>query len=288
MSRIVRIFSWRKPTVLLLFTVAHSCWGFLKSGEDQAWAGNLGWIDMGAERETGLRIGEFFLEGYAYSHSSGWILLGDGSPQNGIRYSNTTRDDFGVNRIESGSLRGYAYSPNLGWIAFHENGNPRIDLVTGDFSGFAYALNAGWIALETLSAREIVPGEDSNGNGIPDSWERDRLGGLSDQRSDFDSDGDGKSDFAEYEADTNPLDLQDRFAITGFSRTGLLEGFLQWKSRPSRIYLIESSSDLVEWRSILGPLAGQDEWTSLSVPIDGTEPLFLRVKTVLPTEVGLE
>jgi len=268
----------------IFFGLAQCCWAFLKTGEDQAWGANFGWIDFGADRPSGVQIGEFFLEGNAYSQTTGWISFGDGNPESGSYYSNTDGQDFGVNRIADGSLRGWAYSPNLGWIAFHENGEPRIDLLSGRFSGHAYALQAGWIALDQVAAEQIVPGHDHNGNGIPDSWEQQRLGDLVNE-SHRDSDGDGWTNFEEYQADTDPLDATDRFGITRFENVNYSEMILEWSSQASRIYFVEGSDDLIEWRTILGPFPGAENRTRQPIVIGTGEPRFYRLRTLLPTQI---
>jgi len=275
-----------KITVIFLVT-SQCCWGTFKTGGDQAWAGNLGWIDFGAERSSGVQIGEFYLAGHAYSLSSGWILFGDGEPANGIRYSNEDLDDFGVNRLADGSLRGWAYSPNLGWIAFHENGDPRMDILSGRFSGHAYALQAGWISLELLETGRIEPGPDFNGNGIPDSWELDRLGALVDDAG-LDSDGDGMTDYQEYLADTDPLSHGDRFAISELGREESLEWTLEWRASASRLYFVESSDDLIEWRTYLGPMPGEEGFMNIPLTFEGENSEFFRVRSLLPTEIVFE
>lgn len=280
--------AWKMFKITVIFLgIIQCCWGGFKTGGDQAWAGNLGWIDFGAGRSSGVQIGEFYLAGHAYSLSSGWILFGDGQPANGIRYSNEDSDDFGVNRLSDGSLRGWAYSPNLGWIAFHENGDPRMDILSGQFSGHAYALQAGWISLELLETRRIEPGPDFNDNGIPDSWEIDRLGGLvGDAR--LDSDGDGMTDYEEYLADTEPLSPVDRFAISKLGRKEDVGWTLEWRARASRLYIVEASDDLIEWRRHLGPLSGEDETMDVPLTLEGADSGFFRVRSLLPTEMVFE
>jgi len=41
----------------------------------------------------------------------------------------------------------YAYGANIGWIAFESNGNPRVDLSSGNLDGYVWSANCGWICL---------------------------------------------------------------------------------------------------------------------------------------------
>ena len=80
----------------------------------------------------------------------GWIHLGDGSPENGHSYSNSSVGDHGVNLSPEGALTGQAYAANVGWITFEQgHGKPALNLLTGTLSGFAYSANLGWIVLDT-------------------------------------------------------------------------------------------------------------------------------------------
>ncbi|MCW5559449.1 MAG: hypothetical protein KIT22_16670, partial [Verrucomicrobiae bacterium] len=98
--------------------------------------------------------GAGILSGSLWSANAGWISLGDGTPANGIHYSQATREDYGVNAEASGALTGYAWSANLGWLTFTAqagNGSPfpgpHLDWQTGRLTGFVWSANAGWMDL---------------------------------------------------------------------------------------------------------------------------------------------
>jgi hypothetical protein len=115
----------------------------INSPNQFAWGGNFGWINWrdanrGAE---GAVIGEFVCSGWLWAPNVGWIHLGDGTPANGIRYSNSNGADFGVNHDGTGGLRGLAYGANVGWIRFEARGDPRFDGTTGQMSGHAWSAN---------------------------------------------------------------------------------------------------------------------------------------------------
>ncbi len=70
------------------------------------------------------------------------------------------------------------------------------------------------VALVFLFATVAITGhvlavEDSDGDGLPDAWELEHFGDLS-QGPDTDFDGDGASNLAEFDAGTNPSDPNDR------------------------------------------------------------------------------
>lgn len=207
---------------------------------------NIGWMDFAADTNSGAVIGEFICSGWIYSANVGWISLGNGSPTNGIRYQNISPNDFGVNHDGQGNLRGLAYGANIGWINFESNGAARVDLFSGSITGHVYSANAGWIGLRNafvnVRTDAIARGTDSDGDGIPDAWERLNFGNLTAANATSDFDGDGRSDLSEYGADTDPKDTNSLLRITTFQRgipgdpTRVLLG---WNAQPTRFYGIE-------------------------------------------------
>ncbi len=70
------------------------------------------------------------------------------------------------------------------------------------------------VALVFLFATVAIAGhvlavEDSDGDGLPDAWELEHFGNLS-QGPDMDFDGDGASNLAEFDAGTDPTDPNER------------------------------------------------------------------------------
>jgi hypothetical protein len=218
-----------------------------------AYGANLGWIDARANGQDGLLVGEFTCSGHVYAANVGWISLGDGAPANGMNYRNDSGTDFGVNRDASGQLTGLAWGANIGWVIFTNRTAlgttfeaPKVDLITGRFSGYAFAPNAGWIALSNLFAHVktdvVVPGADSDGDGLPDAWELSQVGNLHLMTADSNADEDLASDLHEYRADTDPLTPGDELRVIDFSVTAdTARTTISWSSRPTRLYRIEQS-----------------------------------------------
>jgi hypothetical protein len=220
-----------------------------------AWGANIGWIDWRGDTNNGAIIGEFICSGYIYAANVGWIHLGSNAPANGVRYQNNSPTDYGVNHDGAGNLSGFAYGANIGWINF-TNGTatgplsaadrPHIDLYTGKLGGYAYSANCGWISLSNAFAyvqTDTIPtSADSDGDGIPDSWELSYTNVLTAFNNASDADGDGVSDANEYLADTSPIDPSDYLRILQITRGifGPTYTTLQWTSKPSRFYAIQN------------------------------------------------
>lgn len=97
---------------------------------------------------------------------------------------------------------------------------------------------------------DLTLGEDANGNGLPDAWERAILAvsgsGLTEVSPGDDSDGDGLSNMDEYLAGTNAFDSQDGFSLKVVDAQ---EGSpaLEFLSIRGRTYKVFGSSDLNTW-----------------------------------------
>ena len=218
-----------------------------------AHAANAGWIDFRPDGTHGVRVDESFLSGYAYAANFGWIHFGDGSPENGHAYTNTSSTDYGVNLAPDGSLSGLAYSANIGWITFEQHwGQPRLDYSTGRFSGHAHAANAGWIALDTpfsdLVTSSIAAPADADGDGISDAWEMEHFEKLTLSSVSTDADGDGVSDHREYLAGTDPLDAASHLRIVSHSHDkDNTRTSLEFTTAPNRLYAIQQGDLKDNW-----------------------------------------
>ena len=100
---------------------------------------------------AGFSVHDTFLSGFVWSANAGWINLGNGTPADGVRYSNRDGSDFGVNiDPATGALSGLAWGENIGWISFDTASlgerAARYDPETGRLHGYAWSENAGWIA----------------------------------------------------------------------------------------------------------------------------------------------
>ena len=181
-----------------------------------SWGANVGFMNWRGDGPNGVLVGRYILSGYIYAANIGWINVGDGTPDNGIQYSNASATDFGVNTIEDPNipgeyyLRGYAYGANIGWINFENTGNARVILSNNRLRGYAWGANIGWINLDDLNvfvqANAIDPGVDTDGDGLPDAWEYIHFGNL-DQNGTGDPDGDGEDNLSEYKLNTIPTNV---------------------------------------------------------------------------------
>jgi len=227
-----------------------------------AWGENIGWTNWRWDTGTpgaGATIGQFVCSGYVFGENVGWINLGDGTPADGIHYSNTEAADFGVNHDGAGSLSGMAWGENIGWITFDQgiSDPPRVDLSTGRLAGYAWAENCGWIDLGSNGAHfvktnAIAEGADTDSDLIADAWEREQAVAagldplLTHLHKTTDYDGDGRTDLEEYRADTDPFSTSDHLRLVDFTvRDEATENIdLEWTSSERRFYDVQESADL--------------------------------------------
>ncbi len=260
-----------------------------------AYAENGAWLDghwdTGApDGGKGVKVSEHILAGQAYAGNLGWISLGDGSPEDGIRYTNLG-EDFGVNvDLSTGQVRGQGYGCNIGWVLFEEKGNPRLDVQSGCFLGYAYSANCGWINLAPKRGEigwktvSLDSGPDRDGDGLPDPWELEQAGDLTTLTGWGDHDLDGVSDEQEHVAGTDPTDAQSHLLLwVEKSPGGVL---VAWTSQASRIYTLFSTGDLQTWGKVPevvgvpGDPAGTMGYEMSG--LEGTPRRFWRVEATLP------
>jgi hypothetical protein len=102
---------------------------------------------------------------------------------------------------------------------------------------------------------DLTLGEDTDGDGLPDAWERNliaAMGGgktLADIRPGDDADGDGLTNLQEYLAGTYAFDPTDGFNLTLRSADDE-RSVVEFTVIRGRSYTIEASADLQHWDSI--------------------------------------
>jgi hypothetical protein len=257
-----------------------------------AYGANTGWINFRPSSPDGVVVTETFLSGFAYGANFGWINLGNGAPANGHTYANQSSADFGVNHDGMGNLSGYAYAANIGWINFgsaasSDSNRPQINLLDGQFSGYAYSANTGWINLGGDNLRtDTLVCIDTDADGMADSWEMAQFSDLVTAGLTTDQDQDGVLDRDEYLSATGPNDPASLPGILAISpNEEKTRSEVTFTSSPSRLYLIELSTNLVDWGdSGLGIFAVSDTTTTRSVVHPAGGRRFFRATALKPLQ----
>lgn len=102
---------------------------------------------------------------------------------------------------------------------------------------------------------DLTLGEDSDGDGLPDAWERALIAqtgggrGLADVKPGDDSDRDGLSNLEEYTAGTYAFDERNGFSLKIDAIRGQA-AVLKFTAVTGRSYSIHASDDLVTWSQI--------------------------------------
>lgn len=120
----------------------------------------------------------------------------------------------------------------------------------------------------TSTRVDLTLGEDADGDGIPDAWERQLIAGLgggktlADINPNDDSDGDGLSNLLEYLAGTYAFDPQDGFSLSIISTQGE-RPVLEFLAIRGRDYEIQGSADLQNWSRVSFSLTTDAAGTAL-------------------------
>ena len=125
---------------------------------------------------------------------------------------------------------------------------------------------------------------DSDFDGMPDSWEYDH--GLNPFQADdsFDSDTDGMTNYEEYVADTDPWNKLDLFeAEISYDHSSGSIAF-SWAGKSTRQYSLYRSDDMQLWMEVPGWQAvyGNDSVLTYSESITGTGKIFYKCSVSLP------
>ena len=138
---------------------------------------------------------------------------------------------------------------------------------------------------------DLTLGEDSDGDGLPDAWERAliaALGGnltLADIRPNDDSDGDGISNLNEYLSGTYAFDPSDGFSLT---LVGINQGasVLEFLAIRGRTYTLESSLDLRQWTPVQFRVTADGPSAPLQSSYVANDVRFMRVE--VPFQAGAQ
>lgn len=138
---------------------------------------------------------------------------------------------------------------------------------------------------------DLTLGIDSDGDGLPDAWERSLLqtrggGNLSDINPKDDADGDGLSNLQEYLAGTYAFDPKDGFSLTILA---VQEGWAQLEFMAIRghHYTVEGSSDLGTWTPVSFVVEAEGPLAQERAAYEATDVRMTRV-VVAPAEAGIE
>lgn len=115
---------------------------------------------------------------------------------------------------------------------------------------------AGVLTRPSATTRiNLTLGIDSDGDGLPDAWEKNLAAALgtgasiADINPNADSDGDGISNLDEYLAGTYAFDAEDGFKLGIVSKVGE-RAMLEFMAVGGRSYTLRASDDLQTWKDV--------------------------------------
>lgn len=135
---------------------------------------------------------------------------------------------------------------------------------------------------------DLTLGEDTDGDGLPDAWERTLIsiygGTLSSINPNDDTDGDGISNLDEYLAGTYAFDPADGFRL---SLVGVNEGNsqLEFLAIRTRTYTIQGSVDLQQWTPVSFRILTNNTPGTLLSDYLATDVRTLRIE--VPPQAGI-
>jgi hypothetical protein len=120
---------------------------------------------------------------------------------------------------------------------------------------------------------------DVNSNGMADAWEQEQFGAVSSTRTKFsDTDGDGFTDYAEFNAGTSPMQSNSVLRLNQPVPVANSLARLEWPSVPGRAYLVEGSVDGVNWSPASGWIIAAGNVTTFSPSGGPGSPFLFRIQ----------
>lgn len=128
---------------------------------------------------------------------------------------------------------------------------------------------------------DLTLGEDSDGDGIPDAWERILAGRLGKTIGEInpndDSDGDGMSNLSEYLAGTYAFDDKNGFSLN-ITRAETGPAVLEFTAIRGRSYSILGSDDLATWTPIQFRIPAEGANAALRASLTASEVAPIRAE----------
>ena len=132
-----------------------------------------------------------------------------------------------------------------------------------------------------ITRLDLTLGEDIDGDGLPDAWEKALMqlaGSLENINGSDDSDGDGLTNLEEYRAGTYAFDENDGLRLV-FREINNEKMVFEFLGITGRSYRLMESVDLTEWNEVPFEVEGQEEEFS-GVHVPSTQ----MVRVIIPRE----
>ncbi len=132
----------------------------------------------------------------------------------------------------------------------------------------------------------LTLGEDRNGDGLPDAWQRRINADLSKVAPEGDSDGDGMSNLDEYLAGTYAYDPQSGFVLT-IVRSDNDVPVLEFTAINGRTYTLHGSADFENWSPVEFRLTSAEADSAPIRAYAAPDIRQVQVKVVAPAELPI-
>lgn len=131
-----------------------------------------------------------------------------------------------------------------------------------------------------VTVRVVQPGDDEDTDGMDNAYELAHFGSVTGGDPSVDSDGDGRTNFEEFLALTDPNDGSDTFKAEIIDQTDGVR--IRVQTHPGRVYQLNASGTLVSFDPVGPPVMGDGTIKELVDPTDPPGPFFTVTVSLSP------
>jgi hypothetical protein len=148
-----------------------------------------------------------------------------------------------------------------------------------NYNHFLVPNTTGHLLVEDVMNPTGIAQVDTDGDGLPDTWESQYFGGATNAAAGADGDNDGMSNLKEYLAGSNPTNRLSVLKFAGLMSPGTNQFVVQWASETGRLYdLVRATNLLTGFAPLTSGIPAMPPLNTYTDTVDAIPSLFYRIR----------